>query len=820
MLRFLLMKLFCIVSLLAYSNQLLAISPMEFPSEFTASAKDAIPIHSRLYLDEATGLPQKRLDYMGYALVERHFYTYKPRVVEEMVDDGISERESSIDGIHGRKLRRFSCLGNAPGICSMLEEFDVEVASGRLTLVRRMFNIHNAKNVLVQQDVFSSTKDLIASWRYSYDENAQLVSSDDLTLAKKNNTSMAKNCLLRERPPEKIINTKLRRLAFEYPSHESERDGAPVLHDFVEISREPNLFETYEWQWAENDEERVERCRYAYNSYWRRCQTLSKPNPEYVTLRWDFIQRWWPNTDPIRDEWSEFISSLNSCFEVYDPYRRLKVKAYHLPEYGELIWEWDYRQNIAAIENVLDLAEEDGGYEDDVTYFQDELRLLKGRLLSHMAACESDLLALHAKVQALDPARFAVLDKYRNEYQNEWDAIVQEFVLQFWSAALENDPEDPTANRWMAMTLADQGDYALAALYFKAAIAGNSQSVRESKLQAELHYRSGFTSLQNNAYDEAIMALNQSLEFNPYLDDAYLYRAACYYELGQADKAISDYRSLQAIASCPSETVHTEYTDSFAMGLCEGVGAGLQQAVIDIVPSLYATVTGMGQFCWSMCEAKYRTEVANSLIDYFDYIRSLEMDVVKQQLLYTLHSLIEFWDETPPRERGLQIGNVIGHFGVDVLLPGTYIKCVKAFNKFQRIKKANLIATLHEISAESTTAKLLLDKSLYSQKFYADALNMKYPGSLIAGTGHVKSIDDLPRLIALYGGTRADWVKKTSGTFNVVDIFGKQVPPVYLNVKKAGYYNSIVSCHWYENLSTNKRYELKISLWSEYKGKK
>ena len=72
---------------------------------------------------------------------------------------------------------------------------------------------------------------------------------------------------------------------------------------------------------------------------------------------------------------------------------------------------------------------------------------------------------------------------------------------------------------------------------------------------------------------------------------------------------------------------------------------------------------------------------------------------------------------------------------------------------------------------------------------------LKEEGKIIAGAGHKKHIKDIDRLVVAYGGHKSDWVKKSSSNINKAPLYDK-------SYKK--------EIHWYENIKTGEKFELKI----------
>jgi hypothetical protein len=72
---------------------------------------------------------------------------------------------------------------------------------------------------------------------------------------------------------------------------------------------------------------------------------------------------------------------------------------------------------------------------------------------------------------------------------------------------------------------------------------------------------------------------------------------------------------------------------------------------------------------------------------------------------------------------------------------------------------------------------------------------LQQDGKIMAGVGNKRSIDDINRLTATYGGKKEDWVKKTTINLNQRSLVNK---------------TQKVELHWYENLKNGVKVEPKI----------
>jgi len=160
----------------------------------------------------------------------------------------------------------------------------------------------------------------------------------------------------------------------------------------------------------------------------------------------------------------------------------------------------------------------------------------------------------------------------------------------------------------------------------------------------------------------------------------------------------------------------------------------------------------------------------------------------------------------------LSVGLDIASFGV----VGTFSK-----NTSQNIAKnlskplMQALDSVSNSSARSLAAKVAAEnfkldqiaKHIPSRFHYKIELASKEVGTIIAGAGHQKTINDLPRLINRYGGSAEDWVKMSSSKIIALQDGNRFGVKPFKGISEAFY-----EVHWYENLKTGIRTDTKIIL--------
>jgi hypothetical protein len=79
---------------------------------------------------------------------------------------------------------------------------------------------------------------------------------------------------------------------------------------------------------------------------------------------------------------------------------------------------------------------------------------------------------------------------------------------------------------------------------------------------------------------------------------------------------------------------------------------------------------------------------------------------------------------------------------------------------------------------------------------------------IIAGSGHKTVIKDIDRLTKTYGGTKDDWIKYSSKQIKYNE--GELLPERVIKIE----------LHWYENIQTRQKVEIKAKVKNEYFGEK
>ncbi len=196
-------------------------------------------------------------------------------------------------------------------------------------------------------------------------------------------------------------------------------------------------------------------------------------------------------------------------------------------------------------------------------------------------------------------------------------------------------------------------------------------------------------------YNDAIKSLYEVLKKDPRNKEAYFERAQAYFELGEFDKAISDF--LQT--GLKSETIDPEDFSSllFAKGLILGVLRGGKDGAVEFVPSSLASLQGLSHGLWALVTdpENCSNEIVTASLACIEFFRDSSCVEIIKGLVPELGELIENWTTISDEEKGNLMGYVIGKYGIDILITSGSIKAVQAY---RNLKKANNLFTLERVS--------------------------------------------------------------------------------------------------------------------------
>lgn len=416
---------------------------------------------------------------------------------------------------------------------------------------------------------------------------------------------------------------------------------------------------------------------------------------------------------------------------------------------------------------------------------------------------------------------FAIASRF---YQTKAE-IYKEQLVNFWNEVLDLNKElgSYAAGRMSGNLLLDKGNYIEAYQTLKEALVRLVENYAiddgdwGQTQYAEIHHLLGFCIAENNAFTQAIKHFTESIEQNPKASEAYLERAAAHFENGNPQAALADYHMYSEEEDVAWYLPINERMEmyEFTESLMGGVVTGANKAAHEFVPTLLKTPQALGQFAWSAVtdSPQWVSELGLKVYDFFDHLYTADRQTITEELIYPLYEFGEKWTTISNQEKGQIIGSVIGQYGFDIFAGTAALKGIQAVKQFHEVKKLNKIATFVETPVMSTEEKVRQINALQSQHFFNQSLDASYIGEVIAGAGHEKKIKDIRRVVAMYGGDADRWVKKVTNTYYRTDSLGNPLPKVKL--KNGKLVDQVISCHWYEDIKTKKRYEIKTKLFDD-----
>lgn len=281
-------------------------------------------------------------------------------------------------------------------------------------------------------------------------------------------------------------------------------------------------------------------------------------------------------------------------------------------------------------------------------------------------------------------------------------------------------------------------------------------------------FRAMFCLVKGQAYSEALQyegAIEQfcrAIEYNPKMIDAYIERAIAYFELGEFDLAVEDYKKAifmkfdnqpfpknGALAFDPNIRAwvwdqggyyigtHSYY--QLSVEFISGVVEGVNYSAGEFIPSTLGTLSGLSNGLWGfVCDPnKVSRDFLDGMYDLVDYIRSHSNQEILEQVVPELRELFEQWDSLSNEEISNKMGFIVGKYGFDIFAP---CACLKGLKRYQQLKQANALFTLGEcaynpkraVIFEEVAKRQALRKSLFENgkiKIHWGRQNKHVPGS-------------------------------------------------------------------------------------------
>ncbi|MDP1609385.1 MAG: polymorphic toxin type 50 domain-containing protein [Chlamydiales bacterium] len=361
-----------------------------------------------------------------------------------------------------------------------------------------------------------------------------------------------------------------------------------------------------------------------------------------------------------------------------------------------------HRENIEAIQRISETGR-------DVTYRNGRVI---GPAYSIGEAYNAESWLQHEREQLTfslkelgEENEFALWRAKLDKTYNKMDALLQEIF--FW--CLQHHQTEGISFRATIESLL-QKDYLEAMQLLRHLLNILENKSFSANELGKIHLLRGQVESEYGQYAQAIESLTAAIAKNPSGQEAYLERAAAYFELGDFEQAIEDY--LQSdFSSIETEQGGVEWeqiTDiglGIALGLVKGVGNGCIEYIPQILNSLHGLSRGLWAFCAHPVGAS--TAFVRASLDCIDYLREHSTQEMIDQMAPELKALLNRFDRLEAFEKGESIGEVIGKFGIDILL-------TKGTGKaYSSLKRANQYMTLEALASPSGKQTIVKEASEY-----------------------------------------------------------------------------------------------------------
>jgi tetratricopeptide (TPR) repeat protein len=274
------------------------------------------------------------------------------------------------------------------------------------------------------------------------------------------------------------------------------------------------------------------------------------------------------------------------------------------------------------------------------------------------------------------------------------DSIDSDFKAIFEYCLRNHQPEGIAFHQAIEYFLA--GDLTSGIDHIESLISLSEKRQNNQQLLSKLYLLKGQLQSESIVYADAIISLTKALEKDPTLKEAYLERASAYFEIGDFDKAIDDFLSVNHQNDIPSS--QWKISPKLGLGITKGILEGTAQATIEFVPEALTSVHGIAKGLWAFSSEPI--QVSKSFIDAtlqcIEYIKSNTMQKIARDMVPELNELINNFDSLGDFKKGKLIGNIIGKYGTDIFLCKYSVTAIKAYRD---LKRANQLMTLEGITS-------------------------------------------------------------------------------------------------------------------------
>ncbi|HCJ83138.1 MAG TPA: hypothetical protein DHV52_02235 [Parachlamydiales bacterium] len=218
------------------------------------------------------------------------------------------------------------------------------------------------------------------------------------------------------------------------------------------------------------------------------------------------------------------------------------------------------------------------------------------------------------------------------------------------------------------------------------------------ELENEIELTLGSAYLETGLYHESVKTLSDLIKRDPNNKKAYYERALAHFELGDFDQASVDF----AFSDFSGQKGGVTDKVQFALGFATGISQGIAQEAIEFIPGIFSSLQGLSHCLWAIGSdpKKMLCGFVDGIYSIFDFIRAhpLQDSTLEAAMIVApeLREIIYAWPSLEDKIKGEKVGQLIGKYGIDILLvPGS----IKTVQSLRQIKKANGILTLDSLSS-------------------------------------------------------------------------------------------------------------------------
>jgi len=210
-----------------------------------------------------------------------------------------------------------------------------------------------------------------------------------------------------------------------------------------------------------------------------------------------------------------------------------------------------------------------------------------------------------------------------------------------------------------------------------------------------LHLLKGKVENELGLYQDAVLTLSAAINIDHKNVDLYFERAISYFELGEYEKALFDYLTMEKknhVFDLNGASLQ------FSMGLTSGIVSGATRGLADFIPSICSSISGLGHGLWAfVCSPK---EVSQKMLSAAESLASFLTEQDTSKILQTVvPELKELYALSPNchQEKGRIIGSIIGKYGIEFLTLSGSKRGLKIYRKLKNANGALTLQTLAKI---------------------------------------------------------------------------------------------------------------------------